>query len=190
MTTIQGHVKKFVICMSFILTVSTSFQSNANDLSRFITHPSMLSDSIDLNSFIPVLTAESKLELPSQQSNSSPAKTLLSSEDNLTYIILGLAVLGLAILLFIPGKYIRKPINLDQDPSETDPENSQTRSNSTFNSTTDTFDSYIESMDAEDELEQQLDAEEKLAVFETKAEGKIKTRDSKHQNRINKRRKR
>lgn len=119
-------------------------------------------------------------------SANKPKQTLLSSSskatDKLPVYILAFVIVGLAILLLIPGKYIRKPINID--------ENQDQSLDSTTGKNDENIEEYIEYLEAEDEIEQQLDAEEELESIEPKIQGKIVGRDKKYNNRVAIRRKR
>ena len=98
------------------------------------------------------------------------------------YIILALLIVGLVILIFIPGKYIRKPITIEEEDTQL------AGSNSGYVADT-TVDNYMEYMEAEDEIERRLDAEEELDSIHPKVQGKMVARDRKYNNRVSVRRK-
>lgn len=112
--------------------------------------------------------------LSSNYANNTKTST---SIDTLPLIVLALVVLGLLFVLFAPGRFIRKPIIIDEDI------------NDPANSPADTIDLYMESMDAEDNIEQQLDAEEQYESMDIKTERSTASRDRKSHNRVVNRRK-
>jgi hypothetical protein len=107
------------------------------------------------------------------------------SPDYLTRTLLALVICGLAFVLFAPGRMIRKGIPLE-DPIGSSP----TPIDNDDENTPEIVDDYMTSMDAEDEIEQQLDAEEELDSIDLKTERHNRSRDNKHTNRVTNRRRR
>ncbi len=181
------RLKQLLFSIALLTSLTLSMQAFA------ITQPAssdyrlqkVVSPSSDLKSSTQPVLAENQNTNRLTNSPQSPKQSRSNTLDTLPLSLLILSVIGLAILLFIPGKYIRKPIIVDENTADT----AEPASNETEN-TSETFDAYMESMDAEDEIEQRLADEEELDAINTKFQGRIKARDSKYQNRVLNRRKR
>lgn len=174
------------ISVSMLVLTSFCLQSIAADNSGPTTAYRMQKVVSNSNQQI-ATTAQLKTENQSNQLTakisppaSPPPRT--SSGDNMPYIIFALLIVGLVILIFIPGKYIRKPITIEEE------ETRLAGSNSGYAADT-TVDNYMEYMEAEDEIERRLDAEEELDSMQPKVQGKMVARDRKYNNRVSVRRK-
>ncbi len=136
-----------------------------------------------VNQEVSPIQKQSKNTTPAALSSNYANNTKTSTSiDTLPLIVLALVVLGLLFVLFAPGRFIRKPIIIDEDINDS--------ANTPTEKTADTIDSYMERMDAEDDIEQQLDAEEQYESMDIMTERAIASRDRKSHNRVVSRRKR
>ncbi len=179
----QIRLKQLLIFGAFLLLSSLSLQGNAKTNSD-----SQLQQVVSTSNQQPIKSLQTSDQQPSKSSttkttNPKTQTTRSSSSDNLPFILLAVAIIGLAILLFIPGRYIRKPIVVDLD------QNQQPSNDNDSATTVDTVDIYQDEMEAIDEIEHQLDIEESLDNIDPNIQGRIGSRDRKHTNRVTNRRK-
>jgi hypothetical protein len=158
---------------SFCLQVQATSDSSLSDyrLQKVASNPNQQNRS-------PQLQTIQSTPSVAQKSTAVTKTTTVDSLDNLTLILLALVIGGLAFVLFVPGKYIRKEISIEDSGI------------SSTEDTPDIADDYLASMDAADEIEQRLDAEDELDDMDVKTQRHIGSRDRKHTNRVASRRKR
>lgn len=181
----QIRLKQLLISITMLVIYTSGLQVQANSNPNYSEYrlQKVVSNSNQQDSPIQQQTTTSKSTTPTALRTNFTNNTKTSSSlDSLPLIVLALVVLGLLFVLFAPGRFIRKPIIIDKDINDS--------ANTPVEKTADTIDLYMESMDAEEDIEQQLDAEEQYESMDIMTERTIASRDRKSHNRVVSRRKR
>ncbi len=177
----QIRLKQFLISVFMLALTGLCVQADANANPDFTGYRMQKVVSTFNQQNLQRSVANQKQSVITNTTNNQKSASIISV-GKLPLFLLALAVIGLTILIFIPGRYIRKPLNIgEEDVTYTTEKDAEV--------SVDAADDYMASLEAEDEIEQQLDAEEELDSIDMNFQRKIVSRESKHNNRISSRRK-